>query len=145
MKDASLKARPRFLVPVYENEAGELEAAAGAAGVGLLAALTTVASVVAAAAGGVEVVVGSWMNSAPETGVELLDRELLGRALLGRALLDRAEEVAAGAKVSVTDEPADEAVNEGTANSEVVEAAGGCMPGGYSTPTVCPSGQSTVT
>jgi hypothetical protein len=74
------------------------------------------------------------MNSASASGVELLDG---------------AEEVAAGAKVSVTDEPTDEptdeAAYEGTVDGEVVEAAGDGMPGGYSTPIVCPPGQSTVT
>lgn len=126
VKDASLKARPRFLDEPVDPEpvSGEVEAA-GATAAGVLAGTTTVAIVVGTAAGGVEVVVGCWMNSASATGVAL--------------------EVEAGAKVSVTEEPADEAVYAGTAAGEVVEAAGGDMPGGYSTPIVCPPGQSTVT
>lgn len=117
-----------------EDEAGEVEAGAGAAAA-VLAGLTTVAIVVGTAAGGVEVVVECWMNSALATDVELLDGTTTGAA----------EEVEAGAKVSVTDEPADEAVYEGTIDGEVVEATGVGTPGGYCTPIVSPPGHSTVT
>lgn len=116
------------LVTVSEDELAGVEAAAGVATGVVLAALTTVAIVVGAAAGGVEVV-GFWMNSAAAAGVELLDG------------------TAAGVKVSVTDEAADEAVYEGTAatDGEVVDAPGLGMSGGYSTPIVDILGQSIVT
>jgi hypothetical protein len=63
VRDASLKARPRFLdeyedpepVTVSEDEAGEVEAAGATAAAGVLAGITTVAIVVGTAAGGVEV------------------------------------------------------------------------------------------
>jgi hypothetical protein len=74
VEDGSLYASPRFIdeyegPEVSKDGVGEVEAGARAAAAEVLAALTTVAIVVGTAAGGVEVVVGCWMNSASATCV----------------------------------------------------------------------------